>query len=238
MSLVATASAGPVQGDSLLLSEAERDFLSDLGVNVADVVEVSYAQTCVENSFARSAAEQKQVDVLQFATEEDGIVSSTSVMFTDADGMPLPASSVMDHGVVSSGSDTINYMSATVTYRLYGDIMSGIYVNPRSVTMRSSVASSNVSVAYRASGPCYRMTGSDPVLVSGTTSATITANYTSMAANTGYTANGDSFYNGYAISQDTAIQIGVYDSESHGVSATYTAAGRYYNTSFPFLIYT
>lgn len=59
-----------------------------------------------------------------------------------------------------------------------------------------------------------------------------------MAANTGYTANGDSIYNGYAISQDTAIQIGVYDSESHGVSATYTAAGRYYNTSFPFLIYT
>ena len=67
--------------------------------------------------------------------------------------------------------------------------------------------------------------------------ASITNYYYSISANTNYTTNGYSYYNGYAIDTAYAILIsGLSDQDSHGVDVSYTASnGVYYYTTLSFV---
>ena len=237
MSVSVMATDAPVQQETIVLSAAETAVLQELGMEMENVVSVSHVEAYISDA---NEDENTSVEILQVVSEdEDGLIASTSVMLLDEEGAPLSASSISDYGIVSPPTTgPINYMSATVRYRMYADVMEGVFVNPRSVTLRSTVACNNVNVNYVASGPCYRMSGTSPVYVSGSMNAIISASYSSMTANTNYTASGYSFYNGYAISQDCAICISnLGSSENHGVTATYyTASGTYYMTSFPFSV--
>ncbi len=128
----------------------------------------------------------------------------------------------------------INYMAVYVEYQMYSDGLSVVYVNPKKLLFWSTSNCTNVTIAYAAIGDQYTIIIPNFSLYESDSQAVIGASYSSISANIDYVLNGNN-PGGYALPYGRAIRLSFGNSETHGVSAYYTAAnGIYYYSSFPF----
>ncbi len=218
-----------------MLSMENITYFENQGIDCDSIVRI----TLEEVSYNSSDESKDTAQVLIIDTRDGDQIQSHAIFLTDENGTPVSNLRLSSYSNTITSYKHNNTIQATITYNIYGDILSGVFVNPCCVSIRASYACTNVSVIYGAQGPLYNVNTTPATKINNYTNAQITNSYTSIAPNTNYPTYG--IYNLFALPLGQAVYVGNSDLGSgtaHGVTVGYTYNGNSYYVPLSFPVYT